>query len=241
MFRAFVATLGCVGLLCGSVGATFANEFEGLIYPSEVVKLSSQVPGVLEQIHVERGDVVTKGQVLATLKSGPERVAVEFARTQMEFLTRKRERSVELARKKLISAYEQDELETEQKKAEQQLEEAQERFNAKTIFSTIDGVVTERLMAPGDYAGEDPVLKLARLDPLKVEVVVPVGRFGSIKPGMRAEVRPEQPVGGVLGGKVTIVDKVVDAASNTFIVRIDIPNPSLKIPSGLRCSVRFVK
>jgi membrane fusion protein (multidrug efflux system) len=218
-----------------------AEDFEGLVYPSEVVKVSSQVPGILEEVAVERGDQVKKGQILARLKSGQEKASLELARANVEFLKRKTERNAELARKKLISAHENDEIVTELRKAELQLEEVEEKLKLRTIQSTIDGVVTERLMAPGDYVGEAPILKLARLDPLKVEVIVPARRFGSTRKGMKAEVRPELPVGGVYVGKVTIVDKVIDAASSTFVVRVDISNPKLKVPSGLRCRVRFVK
>ena len=217
------------------------EDFEGLIYPSEVVKVSSQVPGILEEVAVERGDLVKKGQILARLKSGQEKVLLELARANVEFLKRKTERNVELARKKLISAHENDELETELRKAELQLEEVQEKLKLRTIQSTIDGVVTERLMAPGDYVGEAPIFKLASLDPLKVEVIVPARRFGSTRRGMKAEVRPELPVGGVYVGKVTIVDKVIDAASSTFVVWADISNPEMKVPSGLKCRVRFVE
>jgi RND family efflux transporter MFP subunit len=235
--------LSCLILLLFSIVAPMSvaaatEDFEGLIYPSEVVKLSSQVPGIIEEILVERGDVVTKGQVLARLISGQEKAMLELARANVDFLRRKADRNVELAKKKLISANENDELVTELRKAELQLEEIKERLKLRTIQSTIDGVVTERLMAPGDYVGENPILKLARLDPLKVEVIVPSRRFGSTRKGMKAEVRPE--LGGVSVGKVTIVDKVVDAASGTFVVRVDIANPGLKIPSGLKCRVRFV-
>jgi RND family efflux transporter MFP subunit len=218
-----------------------SEDFEGLIYPSEVVKVSSQVPGILEEVAVERGDLVKKGQVLARLKSGQEKASFELVRANVEFLKRKMDRNVELARKKLISAHENDELVTELRKAELQLDEVKEKLKLRTIQSTIDGVVTERLMAPGDYVGEAPIFKLASLDPLKVEVIVPARRFGSTKRGMKAEVRPELSVGGIYAGKVTIVDKVIDAASGTFIVRVDIANPELKVPSGLKCRVRFLK
>lgn len=231
----------CLLMLATVPCTVLAEDFEGLIYPSEVVKVSSQVPGILEEVTVERGDQVKKGQVLARLKSGQEKAAFDQARANVDFLRRKMERNVELARKKLISAYENDELETELRKAELQLEEVQEKLKLRTIVSTINGVVTERLMAPGDYVGEAPMLKLATIDPLKVEVIVPARRFGIAKKGMKAEVRPELPVGGVFTGRVTIVDKVVDAASSTFIVRVDIANPDLKIPSGLKCRVRFGK
>lgn len=230
-----------LGLISLAPVLAVAEDFEGLIYPSEVVKLSSQVPGILEEVAVERGDLVKKGQVLARLKSGQEKASLELARANVDFLRRKMERNVELARKKLISDNENDELVTELKKAELQLDEVQERLQLRTIQSTIDGVVTERLMAPGDYVGEAPILKLASLDPLNVEVIVPARRFGSTRKGMRAEVRPEQPAGAVYVGTVSVVDKVIDPASSTFAVRVNIDNPELKIPSGLKCQVRFVK
>jgi multidrug efflux pump subunit AcrA (membrane-fusion protein) len=56
---------------------------------------------------------------------------------------------------------------------------------------------------------------------------------------MYADVRPEDPVGGVHPGKVTIVDRVVNAASGSFGVRVELPNPNLLIPSGLKCNVKF--
>ena len=140
----------------------------------------------VEEVAVERGDLVKKGQIVARLKSGQEKAALDLARANVEFLKRKMERNVELARKKLISAHENDELETELRKAELQLEEVQERYNMRTIKSTLDGVVAERLLAPGDYVGDAPIVKLASLDPLKVEVIVPVRRYGVARLGMRA-------------------------------------------------------
>ena len=239
--RRLTGAMACALLFfCQVATSCAADESEGMIYPNEVVKVSSQVSGIIEEVLVERGDIVTNGQVLARLKSGVEKASVELARANVAFLKRKAERNVELAKKRLISEHEHDELVNELKKAELQLEEAQERLKLRTIASTIDGVVTERLMAPGDYVGETPIMKLASLNPLRVEVIAPARRYGAIRKGMKAEIRPEAPVGGVYIGKVTIVDRVIDAASSTFGVRIELANPKLKVPSGLRCRVRFL-
>ena len=75
---------------------------------------------------------------------------------------------------------------------------------------------------------------LARIDQLRVEVVVPTSRYGEIKIGDRAEVRPEAPVGGTHAATVTVVDRVLDAASGTFGVRLALANPDLALPSGIR-------
>jgi RND family efflux transporter MFP subunit len=242
--RLFAVLLFCGALSSAAAFAAPAHpseEFDGMIYPNDVVKLSSQVAGILEEVAVERGDVVKAGQVVARLKSGFEKVEVELVKTNVEYQRRKIERNAELAQKKLISAQENDDLEGELKKSEKLLEEANEKLKMRTILSTVDGVVTERLMAPGDYVGEAPILKIACLDPLKVEVIVSARRYGAIRKGMRAEIRPEAPVGGVHYGRVTIVDKVIDPASSTFGVRVELANPGLKLPSGLKCKVRFGK
>jgi RND family efflux transporter MFP subunit len=206
-----------------------------------VVEVSSQVSGILEEVMVERGDMVEKGQVIARLKSGVEMAAVEQARTRVEFNTRKAARNKDLYRKQLISIHDEDELETELLLAELQLREASEKLELRTIYSPIQGVVVERFISPGEYVGEEAILKIASYDPLYVEVIVPFERFGTIDKGMRVMVMPEQPVGGEYTAKVTIVDRIIHAASGTFGVRLELKNPSHRLPAGLKCMVRFPK
>jgi membrane fusion protein, multidrug efflux system len=231
------------GALCAGVTNGHSSDFmEGMIEPFLEVKISSQVPGILDELLVERGDLVKKGQVVAKLRSGVERANVELARAQVEFSKRKLERNKELFAQEHISAHEKDEIETEIKKGEAQLQEATERLEMRMIRSTVDGVVVKRDLAAGEYVGDKgPIMTVAQINPLNVEVVVPVRRYGSISRGMAAEVRPEAPVGGVYTGTVVIVDRVIDAASGTFGVRVQLPNPNLTLPAGLKCKVRFYK
>lgn len=217
------------------------EELDCMLEPYEVVELSSQVPSIIEEITVDRGDNVKRGEVIARLKSGVESATVEVAEARVKFGRRKAMRSEELFEKRLISEHEKDELETEIQLAELQLREAQERLNLRIIRSTISGVVVERFHSPGEYVGEDPIVKIARIDPLKIEVVLPSGFLGTIRLGMSAEVRPEAPVGGLYTAKVTIVDQFVDAASGTFSVRLQLANPGGRLPPGLKCRVRFLE
>ena len=46
-------------------------------------------------------------------------------------------------------------------------------------------------------------------------------------------------IGGVHRAEVTVVDRVVDAASGTFGVRLALPTPDYALPAGLNCRVRF--
>ncbi len=229
-------------LLCGvlvSIAVAELPPLEGLIEPNELVEFSSQVPGILEQVSVERGTLVHQGQVLAQLKSGVETSAVKVAEARVEFGKRKAIRNSELYKKQLISIHDKDELETEIQLAELELEEVRERLALRTIISTVDGVVVKRDGSPGEYVGEEPFLTVAQLDPLNVELVVPVEYFGKIKLGGTAQIHLEAAVGGTHQAKVVIVDQVIDVASGTFGVRLHLPNPQLKLPAGLKCQVVF--
>jgi multidrug efflux pump subunit AcrA (membrane-fusion protein) len=97
----------------------------------------------------------------------------------------------------------------------------------------------ERLLSPGEFVRGTPIVKLAQIHPLRVEVIAPVALLGKLSQGMTAEVLPESPVGGAHAAKVTVVDRVVDAASGTFGVRLEVPNPNYRLPAGLKCKARF--
>lgn len=210
-----------------------------LLEPSSRVEVASEVPGVLDDVLVERGMAVRRGAVLARLRSGVEEAAVSLARAKAEFGARKSTRNSELAAEEMISTHEKDELETEAMISKLELREAEERLSMRQILSPVDGIVVERHKAAGEYVGSEPVFTLVRVDPLYVEVVAPASRYGTIRKGMVAEVRPEQPVGGAFKARVAIVDPVIDAASGTFGVRLTLPNPRNSLPAGLKCSVSF--
>ena len=224
----------------GVATARRAESYDGMMEPYVTVNVAAQVSGILEEVLVQRGDVVTKGQVLATLRAGVEKADVEQATALLDFNRRKLARNQELIAKGNISANDGDEMETEIRKDEAILHQATARLEMKTIRSPVNGVVVKVDLAAGEYVGEKPIMTIVQIDPLNVEVVVPVSEYGTIKKGMHAEVRPEDPVGGVHTGKVTIVDRVVNAASGSFGVRVELPNHNLAIPSGLKCIVRFM-
>jgi RND family efflux transporter MFP subunit len=246
-----------------------AAGFECLIEPSQIVELRSAVDGVIAAVHAQRGDVLRKGQVLVELQSDAERLAVESARyrAQMEgqvvaarnrvdFATRKLTRMTELQQKSFVSAQARDDAEAESRIAQSELQiatenrelakiehrRAQEYLALRTLVSPFNGVVVDRLLNPGDLAesgsGRRAVLKIAQIDPLKVDVVLPAGLFGQVKAGHRARVASV--VGGArYAATVKVVDRVIDAASGTFVARLELPNPQLVVPGGSRCSAEF--
>jgi RND family efflux transporter MFP subunit len=250
----------------GIPASALAQNLECLINPEATVALSPAVEGVLDKVFVDRGDLVKAGQAVATLESSVERVAVLMAQARaekqsalktgvakVEFGDRRYVRTLDLFKKELVPLKEMDEAETAKVLAEFELLDAQEEYrlakieldraraalNLRTVTSSISGVVVERLLNGGEFTKQAPIVKLAQIDPLRVEVIAPVLLFGRIKVGSQADVAPEEPVGGEWRASVTVVDRVIDAASGTFGVRLALPNPDLRLPAGLKCKVRF--
>ena len=241
------------------------GEFDCLIQPRMVLKLGTPVPGLLTEVLVDRGAVVKKGDVIAKLESGVEEAATALARARADndstikssrarrdFQLRKEERAKLLQKGNNIPLSAADEAETAARVAESEYQEAEvnlqlarldlaratEVLKQRTIRSPINGVVVERKLGPGEYAFDQAhLVTLSQIDPLNVEVYVPLSQFGRIHLGNSAQVYPE--VGGEYTAIVTVVDQVFDAASGTIGIRLELPNPDYALPAGLKCQIRF--
>jgi RND family efflux transporter MFP subunit len=264
--KALVAAAICAASFPGQ-----SAEVAGLdcvLEPYEVVEVGSPVNGVIQTIYVERNSLVKKGQILADLESDVEKATVELAgaraeltaeiqlrRAAVEFNQRNQARIDELHEKKAVPFHVKDESDTDlsksrwqflkakdaQRLAALELAKARAILRLRTILSPIDGVVVARHKAVGEFVEDQPILRLAQIDPLRVDVIAPVELFGSIREGMQAEVALEHQGNTTYTATVTMVDRVIDAASGTFDVRLELPNPDYRIPSGLKCDLRFVE
>lgn len=240
--------------------------FECLLEPWQVIEVRSQAEGIIASISVNRGDFVRSGQTLFELQSGPERAALEAARyratmdgqiatarNRIAYAGKKLDRQIELQKDNFTSAQSRDEAEAEKRLAESELQSAvetrklaviearraQEQLAQRVIAAPFAGVVQDRLLNPGDLAevgsGRKPVLKLAQINPIRVDVALPAALFGHVRIGTHAVISATVG-GGHFNGIVRSVDKVIDAASGTFVARIEVPNPQGLVPGGSRCT-----
>jgi RND family efflux transporter MFP subunit len=256
-------------LLLLPLAALGQTEYDCMIEARQAIEVRSPVEAVIEAVSVRRGEHVRRGQILVELASGPERAAlalaqsraqavgeIKAAETRLDIAQKKADRAQELFKQGFISTNSRDESlaelqltkeELRRARENQQLNELEAKRSAevlamRTIRSPLNGVVVEVLLKPGEFGAisfKDPIMRLAQIDPLYIEVVLPVSAYGKVKHRQRATVMPEAPVGGRYETTVTVVDPVVDAASGTFGVRLELPNAKHLIPAGVRCKVRF--
>lgn len=241
-------------------------ELDCLVRPEMYIDLSSPVDSTLKEMLVKTGDAITKDQPLVQLESSIEKAKVKLAqlqaasiseilnrKTQLKYAKRNNHRLQALYAKKSISLFEKDKAETEvalaqielskarEKKqlAQLSLEQAQAELALRTIKSPINGIVVDTYARVGESVTDRTIMKLAQIDPLRVELIAPAEYFGLIKQDMKVTILPERPANKTFQATVTVVDQLIDPASGSFTVRMAVPNPGDELVGGVNCIARF--
>ena len=267
-----LAVFSTCSLLAGFPLTGVAQSLKGLecmIEPHSVADVSTREEGVIEAILVKRGDLVKKGQVVARLESGLEKITLALAEARanmqgeiesrqatLDYMQRQRDRIDDLYANKSISFNEKDKAETDVRLAQTELQlaidnhkvrqlerdRAKQRLELRSIRSPVDGVIVEVQQVPGESVDDRAreIMTIAEVDPLTVEVILPAELFGSVSIGTRAEVTPLIPGAEMRLTEVSTVDRTIDAASDTFGVQLELENSDHRIPGGVRCTVDFV-
>ncbi|MCW9032084.1 MAG: efflux RND transporter periplasmic adaptor subunit [Gammaproteobacteria bacterium] len=212
-----------------------------LVEPHKTSEVASSTSGVVKFINVDRGDTIESGQVLAKLEYEVQQAGVQLANARVKFTAKKLVRMRELFKKKMVPSQELDEAITESDLAIAEHRKEEELLKQRIVKSPLSGVVVERYLSPGEYVENKPILKIAQIDPLNIELIAPVTMLGEFKNDAKVVIYPEGPIKGPLEARVTRIDRVVDASSGTFRVRLELPNPDLKISAGVSCRAMLVK
>ncbi|CAO4166998.1 Efflux RND transporter periplasmic adaptor subunit [Methylorubrum populi] len=248
--------------------AAWAEEprVDCVVEPAQKLKIGSATLGILKSVPVNRGATVNAGDIIARLDSSVEEANVALSRaqaestasieaqqTRVELYKRRLDRQNQLS-KGIVTQEKLDQVEADYEIGRRdlqteilkhklngiELQRAEAQLELRMIRSPIRGIVTERLMSAGEFVRQDSaIFTLVQLDPLYVEAYLPVSRWKEIALGLPATVTLDQPIGGSYEAKVSVVDQVFDAASGTFGVRLELPNPDFKLPGGQRCKVTF--
>lgn len=244
------------------------SDLDCVVEPSLKADIGSAVPGLIEVVNFDRSDYVSKGVVLAELESGVEKAileiaervatlstAVELRKVNANFGARTQKRNQALFQKASISSQTMDQVKTESGLAKLQVKQEQENLELamldarraraalerRIIRSPFEGTIITRHKNIGEYVEGEPVFEIAQLDPLHVEVIVPINKLGTIKADMLGKLTLSAPgfEDKEMDARVRRIDTVADAASATYGVRLELPNPDLTIPAGVRCQIDF--
>jgi membrane fusion protein (multidrug efflux system) len=210
--------------------------------------VAAQEEGVVQKMLVEEGASVKKGQPLCEQDADQLKLNIRAARASLaeeKVMLAQAER--ELGRQKRLFAIQsvsekayqdaQSAVEASKRKVERlraQLNALQDQLKKKKVTAPVSGYVVERHCLVGQWMGEgQPAITLAVLDPIRVIIPVPERYISSVKIKDTAEVVFDALRGQTFKGVIVAVIPRADQATRTFPVRIELPNPSGAIKSGM--------
>ncbi len=204
----------------------------------------AKVAGYLKAIHVDKGDHVTKNQVLAELESPELDQQVANARATYDVDVVNDKRYQQLAREGVVAQQTADDTHAAMLAAKATLDQTLALEDYKLIRAPFSGVVTARYTDPGALipqatgsTANTPILALATLSPLRVYTEVPQDIAPFIHDGDAASVAVTDYPGRNFTGKVTRHSTALDPATRTMLVEIDLPNRDNVLYPGMFAEV----
>jgi Cu(I)/Ag(I) efflux system membrane fusion protein len=122
-----------------------------------------------------------------------------------------------------------------------QLERTKKPIFATTVISPVSGVVTRKLAVEQQYVAQgQPLLEVADLSTVWVEADVYEQQLQSVKIGDRVEIMAAAIPGRTFTGKVSFIVPVLEGATRTARVRVELPNRGLQLKPDMYVNARIL-
>lgn len=228
-------------------------QITGALRPKEQVDVTAKVTGRVENIRVNIGDKVRRGDLLAemedleiqqqvrraTAAQEVVRATLQQRRAELANAQADLDRSRQLMEGGLIPRQEYESKQTsfrvvqaqvqltqaQGEQAQAELNELRIRLEQMKIVSPIDGVIAERFVDVGAVISPaTPLVRIVNLSTLITRANVPEREVSKLRLGNRAQVVVDAFGNTVYDGKVSRISPVMDAATRTALVEVEIPN-----------------
>ena len=201
---------------------------------NEMVELKSETDGVVSEIGFEEGHKVKAGQLLVRLDES--KFAASLAQTEANFKLAESsyQRAKQLFNDKLIAQQEFDQTAATFQANQANVDFARRQLRDARIVAPFDGVMSSRLISPGQVISRNQVLTwIIDLDPIKVEFQLPEKFLGQVAVSQKIEASVAAYPGKRFGGEVFFVSPFVDPTNRTAQIKGRIPNPEMVLKPGM--------
>ena len=243
-----------------------AQDFRAITDPSKDVTLSFLQPGRIAEVLVKPGDLVSADDPLVRQDDGVEQVRlaqlkaqaedrtnIEIAEAALKQTEENLAKVVEMKARKVATDWELREAKLnllvtrlklqfagfEDEQNQRKYEEARIQVERMSMASPIEGRIEEISIERGESVRAlDEVIRVVKIDPLWINVPVPLSSAQGMKKGQTAQVQFTGSKGIRLKGQIIHIAAVADAASSTRTVRVEVANKSAR-PAGEHVRVSF--
>ncbi len=223
-------------------------ETIGTLNPNEEVIVSAEVDGILKDVRVDEGTVVSKGMLLSVIDDTDYSLEVKRAeaalrQAQATFENTKLEfgRKQSLYKEQLVTQQQFDDVSTRLSLAEADVERAKaalslakQKLIKTRIYSPLSGYIKEKKVSAGDYVRNGTNLfVIIQNNPLKLNFTVTEKDAGKLRRGQDLTFRVDAFPGREFKGKVSIIYPSLEERTRTLLIEAQVPNPAGILKPGL--------
>lgn len=201
----------------------------------------AKVGGEVIEILVEEGQHVEEGQVLARLDGDRLRFEMQQAEANLRKLERDYERNVDLKERGIISQGDFEKILYEMEALQASFNLAELELSYTEIRAPIEGVVAQRFIKLGNTLPVNaPTFHIASLEPLIAYLHVPEREYRNLEAGQTARLQVDALQGVAFEGIVARISPVIDPATGTFKVTVELDDPTQRLRPGMFGRINIV-
>jgi len=198
--------------------------FTGTFEPFRETKVSAEIQGKINQITVDAGSIITKGQTLVRLDDALLRLQLQSVEVQIEGLTADVNRYTILSKADAVQGIQLEKAELGLKSAQVQRASIQEQIHKTTLRAPFSGVVYAKLNEVGGFAAPGvPLLHILDIGQLKFTINVPESDLEYFKMGQTHEIMVDVFPDKNIVGKVSMIASKANPG-NSFPIQFTVQN-----------------
>ncbi len=194
----------------------------------------TRVTGIIEQLSVEEGDYVEKGQVLAKIDPRRYQLALDKANAELSGINQELQRLSLMAERKLVSAQASDKLKYQHQAAVAARKLAELDLQDSQIVAPISGFISHRYVKPSHFTqGYQKLFHIVDSTNLQAVVYLPEHQLSNVKLDQQANLSFSARKNQLYQAKVRSISPVIDSRSGTFKVILSIDNNEQELKPGM--------
>lgn len=194
----------------------------------------TRVTGIIEELSVEEGDFVEKGQLLAKVDARRYQLALDKAEAELAGLEQEMKRLTLMAEKQLVSAQASDKLKYQHRAAIAARELAALDLKDSQVVAPISGYIAQRFIKTGHFTqGYQKLFHIVDQTSLQAVVYLPEHQLSNVQLGQQAVLEFSARQGKQFLAQVRSISPVIDSRSGTFKVILSIGNEELQLKPGM--------
>lgn len=211
----------------------------GDVEPNRVVDVAAEVSARVEELPVDQGGRVGRGDVIVRLNTDLLQAEVDRTRAQVQYDRGEYERLLEVSRQGAATPREVDRARAAMEVSNAAYESAAARLRRATIEAPVDGVLDHRSVELGEYVAPGTVVaRIVDTSTVKIVAAVPERDVHFLREGDRAEVFHDR---GRTAGPITYISELADEQTRTSRVEVTVENPDRLLRSGQMVRVAFLR